>query len=39
MLVNRVGAEGGRNGIASYLLVYTPWQLAFAWFLAKLLRS
>jgi hypothetical protein len=33
---------GGTEGMAPptpYLFIYTPWQLAFAWFLAKLLRN
>jgi hypothetical protein len=32
-------AMAGEMAIARYLILYTPWQLAFAYFLAKLLRD
>jgi hypothetical protein len=39
MLMSRMGTTDGKGSVASYLFIYTPWQLAFAWFLAKLLRN
>lgn len=39
LLLGRMGKTDGQETIASYLFVYTPWQLVFAYCLAKLLRS
>ncbi len=36
--VFRTGSEGD-NGVAPLLWIYTPWQLTYAYLLAKLLRS